>query len=50
MDEHGVVKAILMDNLRKPSATARKFVEAQPDRFAAGDRRHQPAAAGAGAA
>ena len=28
MDEHGVRKAILMDNLVKPSVTARKFVEA----------------------
>src|SRR6185437_2094096 len=34
MDEHGVRKAILMDNLVKPSVTARKFVEARPDRFA----------------
>ena len=34
MDEHGVHKAILMDNLAKPSVTARKFVEARPDRFA----------------
>lgn len=34
MDAHGVVKAILMDNLTKPSVTARKFVEARPDRFA----------------
>ena len=34
MDEHGVAKAILMDNLAKPSVTARKFVEARPDRFA----------------
>jgi predicted TIM-barrel fold metal-dependent hydrolase len=34
MDAHGVVKAILMDNLRKPSITARKFVEERPDRFA----------------
>ena len=33
MDEHGVVKAILMDNLVKPSVTARKFVEERPDRF-----------------
>ena len=30
----GVCKAILMDNLVKPSVTARKFVEARPDRFA----------------
>ncbi len=34
MDSHGVRKAILMDNLAKPSVTARKFVEAKPDRFA----------------
>jgi hypothetical protein len=34
MDEHGVVKAILMDNLVKPSVTARKFIEERPDRFA----------------
>jgi predicted TIM-barrel fold metal-dependent hydrolase len=34
MDRHGVVKAILMDNLTKPSVTARKFVEERPDRFA----------------
>src|ERR1700743_3540585 len=34
MDEQGVGKAILMDNLAKPSVTARKFVEAKPDRFA----------------
>ena len=34
MDEHGVRKAVLMDNLAKPSVTARKFVEAKPDRFA----------------
>ena len=34
MDEQGVTKAILMDSLAKPSATARKFVEARPDRFA----------------
>ena len=34
MDEHGVQKAILMDNLSKPSLTARKFVEARPERFA----------------
>ncbi|NDZ95902.1 amidohydrolase [Streptomyces sp. SID6673] len=33
MDEQGVAKAILMDNLAKPSVTARKFVEARPDRF-----------------
>lgn len=34
MDEHGVRKAILMDNLAKPSVTARKFVDERPDRFA----------------
>ncbi len=34
MDEQGVQKAILMDSLAKPSTTARKFVEAKPDRFA----------------
>lgn len=34
MDANGVTQAILMDNLSKPSVTARKFVEAQPDRFA----------------
>ncbi|CAJ1508849.1 amidohydrolase family protein [[Mycobacterium] holstebronense] len=34
MDTHGVTKAVLMDNLVKPSVTARKFVEARPDRFA----------------
>jgi predicted TIM-barrel fold metal-dependent hydrolase len=34
MDEQGVEKAILMDNLAKASTTARKFVEAEPDRFA----------------
>ena len=34
MDEQGVRKAVLMDNLAKPSVTARKFVEAKPDRFA----------------
>ena len=34
MDEQGVAKAILMDGLTKPSTTARKFVEAKPDRFA----------------
>lgn len=33
MDEHGVRKAILMDNLPKPSVTARKFVGERPDRF-----------------
>src|SRR5689334_25176062 len=34
MDEQGVEKAILMDSVAKPSTTARKFVEAKPDRFA----------------
>jgi hypothetical protein len=34
MDEYGVTKAILMDNLVKPSVTARKFAEERPDRFA----------------
>ncbi|WP_372516957.1 amidohydrolase family protein, partial [Mycobacterium montefiorense] len=34
MDAHGVCKAILMDNLASPSTTARKFVDAKPDRFA----------------
>src|SRR4029077_7326455 len=34
MDEQGVAKAILMDSVAKPSTTARKFVEAKPDRFA----------------
>ncbi|OBF50365.1 amidohydrolase [Mycobacterium sp. 852002-53434_SCH5985345] len=34
MDEQGVQKAILMDSLANPSTTARKFVEARPDRFA----------------
>ncbi|CAM4455959.1 putative metal-dependent hydrolase of the TIM-barrel fold protein [Mycobacterium basiliense] len=34
MDEQGVRKAILMDSLANPSSTARKFVEAKPDRFA----------------
>jgi predicted TIM-barrel fold metal-dependent hydrolase len=33
MDEQGVVKAILTDSLAKLSVTARKFVEARPDRF-----------------
>jgi predicted TIM-barrel fold metal-dependent hydrolase len=33
MDAHGVQRAILMDNLTKPSVTARKFVEARPERF-----------------
>jgi uncharacterized protein len=34
MDAEGVRKAILMDNLAKPSVTARKFVEEKPERFA----------------
>ncbi len=34
MDEQGVRKAILMDSLTNPSTTARKFVDAKPDRFA----------------
>lgn len=33
MDAHGVRKAILMDNIAKPSRTAREFVNAHPDRF-----------------
>jgi uncharacterized protein len=33
MDEQGVEKAILMDSIAKPSTTARKFVDARPDRF-----------------
>lgn len=33
MDANGVTKAVLMDNLTKPSVTARKFVAARPDRF-----------------
>lgn len=36
MAEHGVEKAILMDNLVRPSATARRFVEERPDKFALG--------------
>ncbi|AEF37389.1 MAG: amidohydrolase family protein [Mycolicibacter algericus] len=34
MDANGVAKAVLMDNLAKPSVTARKFVADRPDRFA----------------
>ncbi len=34
MDAHSVVKAILMDNLVKPSTTVRAFLEARPDKFA----------------
>src|ERR1700733_12226366 len=33
MDEQGVEKAILMDNIATPYLTARKFAEARPDRF-----------------
>lgn len=33
MDANGVTKAVLMDNLVKPSVTARKFVADRPDRF-----------------
>src|ERR1700758_173560 len=33
MDEQGVRRAVLMDSVAKPSTTARKFVEARPDRF-----------------
>lgn len=33
MDANGVSKAVLMDSLVTPSVTARKFVEAKPDRF-----------------
>lgn len=33
MDEQGVEKAILMYSMKKPSATARKFAEAHPERF-----------------
>ncbi|MFI1460329.1 amidohydrolase family protein [Nocardia carnea] len=33
MDEQGVEKAVLMYSMKKPSATARKFAEAHPDRF-----------------
>lgn len=36
MDEQGVDKAVLMDNIVKPSATARKFVEERPDKFSLG--------------
>ena len=50
MDEHGVEKAILMDNLTKPSVTARKFVDERPDKFALAIGRRQPAAADAVAA
>ena len=34
MDAQGVQKAVLMDNIVKPSVTARKFAETRPDRFA----------------
>ncbi len=47
MDAHGVRKAVLMDNLAKPSVTARKFVEAQPGSFRTCDGRRQSAAADA---
>ena len=50
MDEHGVEKAILMDNLAKPSVTARKFVEPTARQVRTGDGRCQPAAADAVAA
>ena len=50
MDEHGVEKAILMDNLTKPSVTARKFVDANARQVRAGHGRRQPAAADAVAA
>ncbi|WP_280426707.1 amidohydrolase family protein [Nocardia carnea] len=33
MDEQGVEKAVLMYSMKKPSATARKFAEAHPERF-----------------
>src|SRR4029079_6401506 len=33
MEEQRVAKAHLLDNLSKPSVTARKFVESRPDRF-----------------
>jgi uncharacterized protein len=33
MDEQGVERAILIDSIAKPSTTARKFVDARPDRF-----------------
>ena len=32
MDSYGVQKAILMDSLTTPSVTARKFVDAHPER------------------
>ncbi|GAY14363.1 amidohydrolase family protein [Mycobacterium sp. shizuoka-1] len=34
MDEHGVRKAVLMDNIVTPHVTARRFARARPDRFA----------------
>jgi uncharacterized protein len=34
MDSYGVQRAILMDSMASPSTTARKFIEAKPDRFA----------------
>lgn len=33
MDEQGVERAVLMDSVEKPSITARKFVDAHPERF-----------------
>jgi uncharacterized protein len=33
MDGYGVTRAILTDNLDKPSVTARKFAEERPDKF-----------------
>ncbi|AFM16531.1 putative TIM-barrel fold metal-dependent hydrolase [Mycolicibacterium chubuense NBB4] len=33
MAEQGVERAVLMDNLAKPSVTARKFAEERPDKF-----------------
>ena len=38
MDAQAVRKCVLMDNLAKPSVTARKFAEAKPDRFVNGSR------------
>lgn len=34
MDAHGVGKAVLMDNITTPHATARRLAQARPDRFA----------------
>ncbi|MDG4667904.1 amidohydrolase family protein [Mycobacterium sp. 236(2023)] len=36
MDAHGVMRAVLMDNLGKPSVTARKFVQECPERLSLG--------------